>query len=324
MLELPHLVNVDSLKAYADWPSPTTIISDGAYGLSSFEGDTDTPQELPEWYAAHIEAWTRAATARTTLWIWNTEVGWATLHPELAARGWQYVGLNVWDKGKSHMAGKVNSLTIRRFPAVTEVCAHYVRTEQTVARWLIGEWQRAKLTKYEANRACGVKNAASRKYLTAGKLWYLPPPEILLRLINYANQHGEESGRPYFLRNGQVPTLAELQHERPVFHCPHGVSNVWAEPPLRNHERVKLAGLQSALHPNQKPLKLMQRLIVASSNVGDVIWEPFGGLFTASLAAALSDRIAYGAEHHPRLYDIGANRIMMALNKNAKQQPGIK
>ena len=29
----------DALNAYAEWPAPTVIISDGAYGLASFPGD---------------------------------------------------------------------------------------------------------------------------------------------------------------------------------------------------------------------------------------------------------------------------------------------
>lgn len=33
------------------------------------------------------------------------------------------------------------------------------------------EWQRAGLPLYKANEACGVKNAATRKYLTQDWLW---------------------------------------------------------------------------------------------------------------------------------------------------------
>ncbi|MFR6194392.1 MAG: hypothetical protein ACLUJX_00080 [Bifidobacterium longum] len=40
----------------------------------------------------------------------------------------------------------------------------------------------------------------------------------------------------------------------------------------------------------------MDRQIHAASNKGDVVWEPFGGLASASVAAVLTGRIAYTAE----------------------------
>ncbi|WP_410954261.1 hypothetical protein, partial [Pseudomonas aeruginosa] len=63
----------------------------------------------------------------TALWFWGTELGWATVHQELDAQGWDYVQTVIWDKGLSHIAGNVNGKTIRQFPIVTEVCALYQR-----------------------------------------------------------------------------------------------------------------------------------------------------------------------------------------------------
>ena len=78
-----HLYRGDGLDTYADWPTPATIISDGAYGVGGFHGDPRTPEGLGEWYRPHIEAWSSAASLATTLWLWNTEVGWANIHPVL-------------------------------------------------------------------------------------------------------------------------------------------------------------------------------------------------------------------------------------------------
>lgn len=71
----------DALGLYRDWPAPVVIVSDGAYGVSGFPGDTPGPDGLADWYRPHIKQWSRAATGETTLWFWNTEVGWATVHP---------------------------------------------------------------------------------------------------------------------------------------------------------------------------------------------------------------------------------------------------
>ena len=133
-----------------------------------------TADGLADWYEPHIESWSKHARASSTLWFWNTELGWATVHPVLQRHGWEYVQTIVWDKGIAHIAGNVNGETIRRFPVVTEVCAFYRRRLEfptpdgvmSAKQWLRYEWQRAGLRLQAANEACGVANAATRKYLT--------------------------------------------------------------------------------------------------------------------------------------------------------------
>ncbi|MGQ9607618.1 MAG: hypothetical protein ACUVTW_15610 [Thermogutta sp.] len=205
-----------SEKLYADWPTPTCIISDGPYGVSGFPGDNHTAESLAEWYEPHIKAWSQHATPETTLWFWGTEVGWATVHPVLIANGWEYRCCNIWDKGLGHVAGNANTQTLRKFPVVTEVCVHYVKAavfkvgEQslTMQDWLRHEWKRTGLPFRLANEACGVLNAATRKYLTADHLWYYPPVDAFVRLSRYANEHGDPAGRPYFSINGKSPIPA--------------------------------------------------------------------------------------------------------------------
>jgi hypothetical protein len=167
----------DSLEHYGQWPAPTAIISDGGYGILGFEGDTSDHLDLPNWYDSHIAAWSKAATPKTTLWFWNSEIGWASVHPVLERHGWRYINCNVWDKGKAHIAGNVNTKKIRRFPVVSEVCVQYVfeaRIEGLLLKeWLMREWKRTGLPLRKANEACGVADAAVRKYLDQGHLWRL-------------------------------------------------------------------------------------------------------------------------------------------------------
>ena len=102
----------DSLASYDKWDSPDCIVSDGAYGVLGFEGDTSDHIRMPEWYEQHIAAWSAAAKGSTTLWFWNSEIGWATVHPVLERYGWRYVNANIWDKGLGHIAGNVNTKKI--------------------------------------------------------------------------------------------------------------------------------------------------------------------------------------------------------------------
>jgi len=305
----------DSLDLYKTWDTPTVIISDGAYGIQGFEGDTSSYQELPYWYEPHIAMWSKFATAQTTLWFWNTEIGWASVQPILEKYGWKYMNANIWNKGKSHIAGNVNTNTIRRFPVASEVCVQYVReariNDLTLQKWLYYEWKRTGLKFKEANSACGVKDAATRKYLDQSKLWYFPPVEAFEKMVQYANRYGNQLGKPYFSIDGKTPLSGEEWNKmRAIFNCPHGWTNIWDRPPLKGKERVKIPNKSTkAAHLNQKPLDLMTLLIQSSSNIGDVIWEPFGGLFSASIAAKKLNRKAFSAEINREYFNIGIQRI---------------
>jgi site-specific DNA-methyltransferase (adenine-specific) len=307
------LQHADSLDCYRTWPTPTAIVSDGAYGVLGFEGDTSDHLGVPLWYEPHVKAWSAASTASTTLWFWNSEIGWALAHPVLEKYGFRYVNSNTWNKGVGHIAGNVNTRKIRRFPVVTEVCVQYVFEARVAGkdlkRWLKDEWKRSGLPQRKANQACGVSNAATRKYFDQGHLWYFPPPEAMQELCDFANRFGDPAGRPYFSLDGVRPVSRERWASmRAKFHCPHGVTNVWERSAVRGEERVKIAGGR-AVHLNQKPLDLMARIIASSSDPGDVIWEPFGGLFTASFAARELERKAYAAEIDPTYFQYGLERL---------------
>ncbi len=317
-------LNEDSLNLYSKWPSPTAIIMDGPYGVGGFPGDPFSPSELPRFYDNHIKNMTLNCTPRTTLWFWNTEIGWALVHPVLEKYGWEYKCCCIWDKGKSHVAGNVNTKTLSKFPIVTEVCVQYVlkptfktanNESDTMMNWLISEWKRTGLSFRLTNEACGVKDAATRKYFTKEKrLWYMPTTQNFMKIVQYANEHGKSEGRPYFSLNGVSPvTEDEWNQLRPVFKCPFGWTNVWQQSQLMNGERLK-SGTKS-VHLNQKPLSLIEMLIEVSSESGDVVWDPFAGLATTAIACHRLKRDCYTAEVNKSIFDIAEKRLNEEMSR---------
>ena len=100
-------------------------------------------------------------------------------------------------------------------------------------------------------------------------------------------------------------TATEWSRMRSKFFCPHGWMNVWDRPPLKGAERIKVPEQDTrAAHLNQKPLDLTRLIIEASSEAGDVVWEPFGGLFTACLAAKHLGRKGFGGEIDPSYFQL--------------------
>lgn len=316
------LYDDDASKLYKEWERPITIVSDGPFGVKGFPGDLATPTKLGEWYEPHIIQWSKYSTPQTTLWFWNTELGWATVHPYLVKNGWEYKACCIWDKGMSHVAGNVNSKTLSTLPIVTEVCIQYVRkaeffinnTPMNMQDWLRYEWSRTGLPFSKTNEACGLKNAATRKYFTKCHLWYMPPVEAFSRISDYANTYGDPSGRPYFSVDGEKTISPdEWQKYRAIFKCPIGMTNVWSEVQLKGQERIKIEN--KAVHNNQKPLSLISKTIEMSSNENDVVWDPFGGLFTTAIACLNLRRKCYSAEISKETYKHAIARIESTLKQ---------
>ncbi len=311
-----HIFNGDSIKLYDSWEKPTIIISDGPYGIGGYPGDPKSHTSLKEWYKPHIKKWSTLSTPETTLWFWNTEIGWASVHEEIIKHGWEFVNCHTWDKGIGHIAGNVNTKTIRKFPIVTEVCVQYVRKAEfsvngntlSMQDWLRYEWKRTGLPFSQTNVACNVKNAASRKYFTSCDLWYYPPVEAFEKIVEYANKFGKSEGKPYFSIDGvNILTGNAWAKMRAKFYCKFGTNNIWRAPSLNGSERLKKGN--KSLHLNQKPIEFMNLIITSCSDEQDVIWEPFGGLFTGVLAAKNLNRIAYGAEIDPEVFSYAQDRI---------------
>lgn len=311
------LFHGDALDLYCEWPSPNCIVIDGPYGLGKFPGEPKTPRELPRWYAPHAQVWYQRAAPNCTLWFWGSEISWATVHPVLDSSGWEYEEACIWNKGIAHVAGNCNSLTIRGVPVVSELAVRYTKRNRlpghggemlSLKEWVRSEWLRSGLPMRLSNEACGVLNAATRKYLTQCHLWYFPPAQAMQRMADYCAANGKATQRPYFSIDGMKPfDWAQWEGLRSKWHHTHGVTNVWSEPPVHGEERLR--GDSGYLHANQKPLRLMAYQIASCTDPVDVVWEPFGGLCSASVAAAHLGRRAFAAEVFDEYFDAASRRL---------------
>ena len=312
------LENKNSLDCYAHWPAPTVIFVDGPYGIGGFPGDPKDTKLLPETYAPHIAEWSKYAQPNTTLWFWGTELGWARMHPYLEVNGWNYEQTFVWNKGIGHVAGNVNSKTIRQAPVVTEICVRYTRkvsieTEDGsllgLQDWLRNEWKRSGLPFSKTNVACGVKNAATRKYFTSDDMWYFPPANAMKMISDYANRYGNPLGKPYFTINGNNMTEKLWDSMRAKWNHIHGYTNVWNCPALHSKERLKDYSSHKAMHYNQKPISIIDYIIQTSSDEGDVIWDPFAGLATTAWCCRTLGRSCFSAEITESTFINAFNRL---------------
>ncbi|MFQ5913168.1 MAG: DNA methyltransferase, partial [Nitrospinota bacterium] len=91
-------------------------------------------------------------------------------------------------------------------------------------------------------------------------------------------------------------------------------SNVWREPQVGGKERInglreRMQWKYRSLHGSQKPLRLIDICIRCSTDPGDVVWEPFGGLCPAAISAHRLGRASVSAEIVPEFYIAARERL---------------
>ena len=79
-------------------------------------------------------------------------------------------------------------------------------------------------------------------------------------------------------------------------------------PLVQGRERIKGENGR-AIHPTQKPEKLLEIIITASSNVGDIVLDPFFGTGTAGVVAERLRRKWIGIEINEKYIEVAKKRI---------------
>ena len=106
-------------------------------------------------------------------------------------------------------------------------------------------------------------------------------------------------------------TLKQINSERQKDGSAKQMRDVWSLPLVQGKERLKDKNGR-ARHPTQKPEKMLQRIIVASSNVGDTVLDPFLGSGTTAVVAKKLRRNWIGIEKSGKYADIARGRIRKA------------
>ena len=114
---------------------------------------------------------------------------------------------------------------------------------------------------------------------------------------------------PYKDKNGNNKDWEETEEGKFRMTCP---SNIWFDITVPFWSMA-----ENTDHPTQKSEKLYSKLILASSNKGDNIYEPFAGVFTGCVTAAKLGRNWVGVEFENEYCLLGQKRLVLAeVNKN--------
>ncbi|MCY4108351.1 MAG: DNA methyltransferase, partial [Chloroflexi bacterium] len=93
--------------------------------------------------------------------------------------------------------------------------------------------------------------------------------------------------------------------------------DVWQIPVLNSQAKERVG------YPTQKPIALLERIIQASSNPGDVILDPFAGCATACVAAEKLDRQWAGVDLSEKAYQLVRQRLASEVRVGSAEHPRL-
>jgi adenine-specific DNA-methyltransferase len=105
-------------------------------------------------------------------------------------------------------------------------------------------------------------------------------------------------------KTGSVRKLIDYRKPIPTpYNSTKIPGNVWYFP------RVRYQMPEYEAHPSQKPEALLERIVRASTNPGDLVLDPFSGTFTTCAVSERLGRRSIGIEQERDYYKIGIRRL---------------
>ena len=170
-----------------------------------------------------------------------------------------------------------------------------------------------------------------RKYLTLNRkiIWY-QPSRLAQGRLNYTNNYdliayfSKGKADTFNLDDIRVPQMVELTQRRRCENVPSvkngkyhktkfnengkNPGDVWGDIKQLTYKSKELVS-RELLNTIQKPEKLIERLVRASSKPGDVVFDPFSGVGTTMKVCKKLNRNFIGFEINPQFVEIANERV---------------
>lgn len=232
------------------------VIADPPYFrivIEKWDRQWRTEAEYIEWCKKWLKEVYRTMRYGGTFYLFGYFRNLAPLVPPLLEMGFEVRQQIVIDKGIKAVAGRATK-KYKIFPNVTESVLFLTKKNILFTRGFLKDRQKkAGLTAKQINEKLGVKS-------NGGGMWS----------IYTGNNICEQFPTEELWNKLQKILDFDLPYNKiaQTFYPEMGITDVWTDIDFYEEKRY---------HPTQKPLKLIKRLIEASSNKGDYILDPFAG-----------------------------------------------
>ena len=241
--------------------------------------------EYVTWSLEWIKEATRVLRLGGTFYLFGYFRTLSLLVPHFKSLGLELRQQIIIDKGIRAVSGRATK-KYKMFPNVTESLLFLIKDNKQFIKPFLKEHQMKKgLSSKEINEKLGLKS-------NGGGMWSI-----------YTGNNVAEQFPTKELWNKLSNVLDfNLEYEKiaQTFNPVMGITDVW-----RDIDFYK----ENHLHPTQKPLDLITRLVKASSNENDLVLDPFGGSGTTALACKNENRNCISIELEETYCNIAKNRI---------------
>lgn len=231
-----------------------------------------TEEDYVKWSLKWIEEVARILRIGGTFYCFGYFRTLALLVPHLEQFGLELRQQIIIDKGIRSVSGRATK-KYKIFPNVTESILFIIKDNKKFIKPFLKEKQKEiGLTAKQINEALGVKS-------NGGGMWSIytgnnvceqfPTEELWNKLSKILNF------------NLSYKKVAQ------TFNPQMGYTDVWTDIDFYKEKH---------LHPTQKPLRLIKRLVEASSNEGDIVLDPFAGSGSTQVACIHLNRHYIGIE----------------------------
>ena len=183
-----------------------------------------------------------------------------------------------------------------------ELCKRLLKPNGTL--WVSGT--------YHSIHPCGFAMQQLNYHILNDIIWFKPNASPNLSCKYFTASHEtllwarkDKKAKHYFnyeaMKNGNFPKDILKKPE-------HQMRTVWSINATPPDEK------KFGKHPTQKPLALLERIITASTKVGDVVFDPFMGSGTTGVASLKLNRKFVGIDNNKEYYELTKKRLNDILN----------
>lgn len=291
-MELNKIYNtdcIDGMNKLAGEESVDLIIADPPYFKvigEKWDYLWRTEEDYLEWSKKWIAESSRVLRKGGSLYLFGYFRMLCRLLPILEQNGFELRQQIIINKGMQAVSGRATR-NYRMFPNVTESILFLYKDSKPFVKTILKQRQKdLGYTAKQINEMLGVKS-------NGGGMWSIyTGKNVCKQLPTEETWNKLQQILKFDLPYGKISQ---------TYHPQMGLTDVWDDV---NFYEEKLR-----FHPTQKPQKLLERLLIASSNKNDIVLDPFMGSGSTAVAAINTGRNYIGFEIDKIYYDIANKRI---------------
>ena len=248
-----------------------------------------TSDEYYAWCEQWIAELGRVAKWSASFWLFGFPQQLTTLLPVIERAGFTFRQQIVVNKGMQAVAGRTSD-KLKMFPTATEsIFFFHYEARDHIRDLLQAERKRLNMKGCDVNGYLG-------KATTGGGTFACVASEKKPR------EHRVYPTRSDWTKLQEIMNLPEYDDLVYTFNLPRGLTDVWDDINFYDRKVTKI-------HSTQKPVALMERLVLASSNAGNSVLDIFAGSGSTAVACKMHGREFLGCEIDSEYYTKSLERI---------------